>query len=201
MLRCLLMLSLVGAPASVAAQIYKHVDPDGVTHYSSSPPTGQSYQILDLRCPGCRPILQKPGVDYAQVKLDLQSFADEILDACERHKVDEALVRAIIHAESWFQPTAVSTAGAQGLMQLMPATQQRFDVTEPFDSRQNIEGGVRYLRILLDLFEDDIELASAAYNAGENSVLRYGGIPPYQETRTYVSRVRILAKRYARALM
>ena len=110
--------------------------------------------------------------------------------------VDEALVRAIMHAESWFNPAAVSHAGAQGLMQLMPATQARFGVADPFDPVDNISAGVAYLAELLDEFDNDWELAVAAYNAGENAVRRHAGIPPFSETREYVRRIRILRMRY-----
>jgi hypothetical protein len=107
----------------------------------------------------------------------------------ERHDVDPELVHAIIQVESDYDPAAMSHKGAMGLMQLIPATAQRFGVQNPFDPKQNIEGGVTYLRHLLDLFQGDLELSLAAYNAGENSVLRRGGIPAYTETRNYVRKV------------
>jgi soluble lytic murein transglycosylase-like protein len=103
--------------------------------------------------------------------------------------VDPALIRAIIRVESNFQPLARSRRGAQGLMQLMPATAGRFAVGNAFDPAENIRGGVRYLRTLLDLFPGQLALALAAYNAGENAVIRFKGIPPYPETREYVRRV------------
>jgi hypothetical protein len=106
--------------------------------------------------------------------------------------VEVALVRAIIQVESDFDHLAISSKGAQGLMQLMPDTARRMGVTNAFDPRQNIFGGVRYLRFLLDLFRGDIALVAAAYNAGENAVTRYGGVPPYKETRGYVEKVQTL---------
>jgi hypothetical protein len=99
------------------------------------------------------------------------------------------LVKAVIQVESEFDPLAVSSKGAQGLMQLMPFTARRFGVADAFEPRQNIFGGVQYLRVLLDQFRGDVDLALAAYNAGENAVLRHGGIPPYKETRGYVRKV------------
>jgi hypothetical protein len=99
------------------------------------------------------------------------------------------LVRAVIQVESGFNPRAVSPKGAQGLMQLMPATARRFGVSDSFDARQNVMAGTQYLRVLLDQFQGDVSLAVAAYNAGENAVLRYGGIPPYKETRGYVAKI------------
>ena len=101
-------------------------------------------------------------------------------------------MKAVIKTESAFDQWAVSSKGAQGLMQLMPSTARRFGVSDPFNARQNIFAGTRYLRILLDLFQGDVDLALAGYNAGENAVRRYGGIPPYRETRNYVRKVRAL---------
>jgi Transglycosylase SLT domain len=102
------------------------------------------------------------------------------------------LVRAIIQTESDFDAQAVSSKGARGLMQLMPDTARRFGVADSFDPRQNIFGGVKYLRLLLDMFQGNVALAAAAYNSGENSVLKYNGVPPYKETQDYVAKVQTL---------
>jgi soluble lytic murein transglycosylase-like protein len=107
----------------------------------------------------------------------------------QQYSVDPHLVRAIIMVESNFDPHAVSRAGAQGLMQLMPDTAARYRVENPFDPQANIEGGIRYLRDLLRLFPSDLRHVLAAYNAGEGAVQQYGGIPPYPETQRYVERV------------
>lgn len=109
--------------------------------------------------------------------------------AASKHQVDPELVHAIIQVESAYNPNAVSRKGALGLMQLIPATARRFGVQNAFDPAQNIEGGVNYLKQLIDFFGGDLSLSLAAYNAGENSVLRNGGVPLYQETRAYVRRV------------
>jgi hypothetical protein len=112
-----------------------------------------------------------------------------VYDAASTHDVDPGLVAAVIRAESNFDPVAVSRKGAQGLMQLMPATARRFGVTNSFDPAQNIHGGTRYLRVLLDRFDSDPELTLAAYNAGEGNVARYEGVPPFRETVEYIARV------------
>ena len=120
---------------------------------------------------------------------DRRSKYDGIIETYARQfRVDPVLVRAVIQVESDFNPQCVSKKGARGLMQLMPATAKRYKVTDVHDPAQNIRGGTHYLRDLLEMFRDDLPRALAAYNAGENAVVRYGGIPPYEETTTYVKR-------------
>lgn len=120
---------------------------------------------------------------------DRRSRFDPLIEQYARqYRVDPVLVRAVIQVESSFDPMTVSSKGARGLMQLMPATAKRYRVTDVHDPAQNIRGGVHYLRDLLELFREDLPRVLAAYNAGENAVLKYGGIPPYQETMTYVKR-------------
>ena len=110
-------------------------------------------------------------------------------DAARKHELDPTLVQAVIQVESNYNPKAVSRKGTLGLMQLIPATARRYGVSDPFDPQQNIEGGVRHLRDLLDIFEGDLNLALAGYNAGVNAVSKYGDLPPYRETRNYVTKV------------
>ena len=114
-------------------------------------------------------------------------FSEFIEPLATRHGVDAALVRAVVEVESNYEPSARSRKGAMGLMQLMPATARRYALANPFDPKSNLDAGIRHLRSLLDRFE--VRLALAAYNAGEGAVLRYGGVPPYAETRNYVTRV------------
>jgi len=128
----------------------------------------------------------------------------EIDAASIRHNMDPSLIRAVIRVESNYRHDAVSHAGAMGLMQLMPRTAESLGVTDPFDIRQNIDGGTRYLSRMLEMFDDDLELALAAYNAGAGAVRRHGGIPPFRETQNHVPRVlghmeRYTLERYQRA--
>lgn len=179
--------------------VYKY-ERDGVTHYTNVRPPGSGAQMLFSYVETCYACGLLPGVDFGKVALNLDAYADEVKAAAAEFGVDEAVVRAVIHAESAFRPNAVSTAGAQGLMQLIPATASRFGVTDVFDPAQNIRGGVQYLAWLLKRYDQDLTLAAAGYNAGEGAVDRYGGVPPYAETQRYVQRVGQLAERYRGAL-
>ena len=186
---------LPASPALVSAEIYKWVSADGIVHYTNiKPKQGVNYATFSFPCyasdPSCR------GVDWEKVPLNTRAFTAEILDAAERHAVEPSLIRAVIHAESAYAPEAVSPKGAQGLMQLMPGTARELAVLDPFDPNSNIDGGTLYLARLLDEFDGDWKLATAAYNAGPGAVRKYSGVPPYDETREYVRRVEILYRRY-----
>jgi hypothetical protein len=135
-----------------------------------------------------RPSLSPSG-GAVRVSLAPERYRGIIEKAAEKHGVNAALVEAVIRVESAFRPRAVSRKGARGLMQLMPDTAKRFGVRDMFDPEQNVHGGTRYLAWLLRLFEGDVELACAAYNAGERAVQRFGGVPPYRETRDYVRKI------------
>lgn len=185
---------------------YTWVDANDVRHYSSSKPQGVAnvvtkrteYPIFSIS--SCYACGLSSGVNFGNVKLNLKSFAEDIRRSAQKHNVDEAIVRAIIHAESAFRPHVVSPKNAQGLMQLIPGTAKRFGVRDAFDPAQNIEGGVQYLAFLLKRYKNNLTLASAAYNAGEGAVDKYNGVPPYKETKNYVVRVAQLAERYRKAL-
>lgn len=188
----------------VSGQVYAYMQ-DGVRHYTSAKPTQVAslgtvrtirYSFIE-RCFACG---ARPGVNFGSVRLNTTAYQSEITAAAREFGVEEAIVRAIIHAESAFNPTALSRAGAQGLMQLMPPTAARFGVADSYDATQNIRGGVQYLSWLLKRFNGDLTLAAAGYNAGEGAVARHGGVPPYSETRYYVQRVGQLADRYRGAL-
>ena len=193
----------VAAPSSTRrlqqGQVYSYIK-DGVRHYTSQKPKGAgasavrtiNYSFFET-CYACAPL---PGVNFGNVRLNTVAYADEVRAAAAEFGVEEAIVRAIMHAESAFNPNALSRAGAQGLMQLMPATARRFGVTNAYDPAQNIRGGVEYLAWLLKRFNGDLTLAAAGYNAGEGAVDRHKGVPPYSETQRYVVRVAQLAERY-----
>jgi soluble lytic murein transglycosylase-like protein len=188
-LASLTLAAAVTASASPAhADIYRYEDKDGVIHFSNVNKRGKLY----ARDKGRRGASPAPGVS-ASTSLDPAKTPDEydafIREAASLYQIPEALVRAVIRVESNFDPRAISHANAQGLMQLIPATAERMLVTDAFDARQNVLGGTRYLRVLANLFNGNLQLTIAAYNAGENAVIRYRGIPPYEETQAYVTRV------------
>lgn len=182
----------------VSGQVYSFIK-DGVRNYTSARPRGVAvsnlrtihYSYIET-CYACG----NPGVDFGAVRLNTVAYESEIASAAREYGVEEAIVRAIIHAESSFNPLALSHAGAMGLMQLMPATAARFGVSDAYDAAQNIRGGVKYLAFLLKRYNGDLTLAAAGYNAGEGAVDRNGGVPPYAETQRYVQRVGVLATRY-----
>ena len=164
-------------PLNARADVYRYVDEQGTIHFTNVPDNRKfKLWIRESR------VLLKPGL--GNVKYDALIAA-----AAERHKVDCALIKAVIKAESNFDHSAVSPKGAQGLMQLMPQTALSLQVRDSFEPEANIEGGVRYLRYLINVYGGDLRLALAAYNAGEKAVARHRGIPPFAETRTYVRRV------------
>ncbi|UNK50615.1 lytic transglycosylase domain-containing protein [Lysobacter sp. S4-A87] len=188
------------APRVIRGQVYSYIK-DGVRHYTSQAPRGvaNASAVRTIRysyIESCYACGARPGVNFGTVRLNTDAYRNEIAAAARQHGVDESIVRAIIHAESAYNPNALSRVGAQGLMQLMPATARRFGVSNAFDASQNIQGGVQYLAWLLKRFNNNLTLAAAGYNAGEGAVDKYKGVPPYSETQRYVVRVAQLAERY-----
>lgn len=166
-----------------AADIYKYEDKEGVLHFTDAP-TDRRFKVFmrDIKKD------QKLRTTFGCVK-DPKEF-EPIINSCAlEYGVDKSLVKAVILAESGYNPNAVSRKGAAGLMQLMPKTAEGLKVCNSLDPAENIRGGVRYLKFLLDTFKGDVSLALAAYNAGLSKVAKYGGIPPYEETRNYVAKV------------
>jgi soluble lytic murein transglycosylase-like protein len=177
------------ASSPCRADIYKYTDPEGVIHLTNVPTEHDVNYILVMR--EKRVIIELKG--------DIAPYDDLISQASNRYHIDSALVKAVIKAESNFNHRAVSPVGARGLMQLMPATAASLQVKDSFHPETNIDGGVRYLRYLMNLFKGNLPLVLAAYNAGENTVIRYNNkIPPYPETQTYVKRVLSYLDNYSR---
>ncbi len=183
---CCVALFVLLSMMPAAADIYKYEDKEGVLHFTDAP-TDHRFKVFmrdikkdqklrtNFRLGGC-------------VK-DPKEF-EPIINSCAlEYGVDKSLVKAVIQAESGYNPNAVSRKGAAGLMQLMPKTAEGLKVYNSLDPAENIRGGVRYLKFLLDTFKGDVALALAAYNAGLSKVAKYGGIPPYEETRNYVAKV------------
>ena len=166
-------------PSQTLADIYKYVDEEGVIHFTNVPTDGK-FKLF---------YREKPVHFQSELGLQLEKYDHLIFKASEKYNVNYNLIKAVIKAESNFNPQAVSRAGARGLMQLMPKTAYAYQVQDSFEPESNIEAGVRYLRYLLNLFQGNLHLALAGYNAGENAVIKNKGIPPYPETRTYVQRV------------
>ena len=173
---------LAGVAAPARAQIYTRMNSNGVIEATNVP-----------AAPGFRLTYVGKGTLIHSRGFFPRSYGGEfdnhIEAAAAVHGVSVDLLKAVITAESEFDRMAVSSKGAQGLMQLMPFTARRFGVTDSFDPRQNIFGGAQYLRFLLDTFQGDVSLALAGYNAGENAVARFKGIPPFKETRSYVQKI------------
>jgi len=172
----ILVLGAILLPGNLLAALYTYVDEIGVQHFTNVP-TNPRYRMVERNT--FSPLLSRL----------ISKYDEDIQIVSKQFGIDPALVRCIIGVESGFNPLAISVKGAQGLMQLMPATAQDLRVSNPFHPRENIIGGVKYLRYLLNLFSGDLALALAAYNAGENAVLRYQSVPPYPETMAYVQKV------------
>lgn len=174
------------------ANIYKYTDRNGVISYGDAKPVDTPFQLVSLGRPKPRHYYQA----LANYKPNKQKFRDLIAQASSEYQVEERLLHAVIQSESAYNANAVSSAGAVGLMQLMAPTAARYGVYDRNDPQQNISAGTQYLRDLLVMFNDNVELAVAAYNAGEGAVKKYNNsIPPYRETQNYVKQVLSLYNR------
>lgn len=180
-----IVLILLAACLPAQADIYRYEDADGIVHFTDAP-TDKKFKVF-MRD------IKKDSQLRTRLRLSSKvnpaEYENIIKSSSEKYGVSIPLIKAVIHAESGYNPNAVSVKGASGLMQLMPATAKSLKVNDRFNPNDNVEGGVKYLRFLLDTFRGDVSLALAAYNAGLTKVAKFGGIPPYKETQTYVSRV------------
>ena len=166
-----LLLLVATMPSDASADIYKFVDADGVIHFTNTPTTS-NFKL------------------HAKENGNRFTIQDMISRCATYYRLEEALVRAVIKVESDYNPSAVSSKGALGMMQLIPTTAELLKVSDPLDPEQNIRGGSHYLRMMLDQFNGNLDLALAAYNAGPTAVRRYGGVPPFEETQRYLTKVK-----------
>jgi soluble lytic murein transglycosylase len=183
--RFLLYLLFLALPLSALADVYVYTDKSGVLNFTNTP-THMGY----------RRVLRDPNIPVRSAGALNSSFDSLIRTTSGRYSIDPDLIRAVIKTESDFNPAARSHKGAMGLMQLMPDTARLHNVMDAYNPDENIEAGVRHLRMLLDRYQGSVELSLAAYNAGSGAVERHGGIPPYVETREYVRRVLHFYDRY-----
>ncbi|RLB42680.1 MAG: lytic murein transglycosylase [Deltaproteobacteria bacterium] len=189
---------IVGTAAPARADIYRCKRADGTQHYTNIREPGRRCQLVVRSSKRSKPraSAKKTGSGTKSTRGNrsrdparYSRYNSLIGEAARLYQLPESFIRAVMRVESDFNPTVVSRAGAMGLMQLMPKTARSMGVSDPFDARQNIHGGARYLRILANHFKGDLVLTVAAYNAGQGAVQRYNGIPPYKETQRYVRRV------------
>lgn len=185
---CLSLVAVLALAAEARAETYKFRAADGTLHLTNAP-TDPRYRRMGFTAGAAFTSGTQAGWLRIPATGDPRVYIPEVSAAALRYNVPERLVTAVIRAESGFNPHAVSPKGARGLMQLMPETALVLGVRNSFDPRQNIDGGVRHLRGLLDRFPDNLSHAIAAYNAGEKAVAAYGGVPPYPETQEYVTKV------------
>lgn len=195
-LRLLVASAALLLPLTAGADtIYKTVNADGSISFTSRPSGANSTVAIKSDNRASRTGLPA----FAPQDKDLSRYTrydEHIRGAASLYQIPEQLVRAVIKVESDYDPRAISSAGARGLMQLMPETAERLGVKDIGDPRENIYGGVRYLRVLANMFNGDLDFTIAAYNAGENAVISHGGIPPYAQTRDYVVKVTKFYRRY-----
>ncbi len=195
-LACTALLFSLCQPRGVLADIYQFTDENGVVHFSNvSVGTAKKYRKIKSADAAYRQQSTAARRSSAPSRTPISSsnipsaYVDIINTACTRHNIDPALVHAIVKVESDFNPYALSRKGAMGLMQLMPQTAVNMKVGNSFNPNENIDGGVKYLRYLIDRYEGNLSLALAAYNSGETAVKKWGTVPPYRETQNYVHRI------------
>ena len=185
-------LGILGFVAQGEAEIFRFVAPDGTIHFTNVPTDARYKRFVS------------PGATFSQFRRGSVSHRARLYrlidDTAREYRVDPALIRAVVKAESDYDPGAVSSAGALGLMQLMPGTAEDLEVRNPLNPEENVRGGVQYLRYLLDRFQGNTTLALAAYHAGEQNVDRHGGVPPIEATQHYVKRVMAYHTKYRNSM-
>jgi len=184
LLTILVLTVILLASAPVSADIYMFVDKNGVSHFTNTPTSPKFHLFVKGKRPRHRTPLNKKGYDPL------------IKKAAQKFNMDFSLIKAVIEVESAYNPRAVSSKGARGLMQIMPSNFKALKLSDPFEPSQNIMAGTRYLNDLIHQYKGNIKHALAAYNAGPGNVDKYNGIPPFQETRDYVQRVMALHRFY-----
>jgi soluble lytic murein transglycosylase-like protein len=196
----LLLVALASSPAR--GDIYSYTDEHGVIHFTNMTPRGGRWKKIYKTGPGkaaasrggCERCDVVPAKDRSSERFS--RYDEFIREACELYQMPEPFVRAVIHVESSYDPRVVSSAGARGLMQLMPSVIKDMRVADAHDPRDNIMGGVRLLRILANKYDGDLTLTIAAYHAGAGNVARWGGVPPYETTQRYLQMVLKQYQRY-----
>jgi soluble lytic murein transglycosylase-like protein len=189
--------ALAWLPGRASADIFTYTDAEGVVHFANKPKGDGRFQVYIKSAPASK---RAAGASVSMPSDGsterFTRYGEWIRQASILYQIPEELIRAIIKCESDYDARAVSPAGALGLMQMIPTTALRMQVRDAFDPREAIFGGTRYLRVLANMFNGDLELTIAGYNAGEAAVVRYAGIPPYEETQAYVARVLTYYRRY-----
>ena len=185
--KIVMIVGLISIYAPCWADIYKYEDEKGVVHFANCPRDPQFKLYIQDKTEKEK---ERPDTSAETTPPSVNNNYEALIsEVSKKYQVDFALIKAIIRVESGFNPIAVSQKGARGLMQLMPETASRVNVSNPFNPQENIEGGVRHFKYLLSLFHNDVKLSLAAYNAGEGIVSKLGAIPPYRETIDYVRKV------------
>jgi soluble lytic murein transglycosylase-like protein len=181
-LRLIILAAICLAPFTAHSGIYGYVDDEGVYHFTNIKPANKTYQVV---------IAEREIFVPLKGKKESGSYDKLIVEHSRTHGMDPSLIKAVVKAESDFNPNAVSNKGAQGLMQLMPGTARLMNVDNPFDPDENIKGGTKYLKQLDDTFQGNLELVLAAYNAGPQKVIQHNmTVPPIEETKSFIKRVK-----------